>query len=55
LFSTRCLAAGAVLVEGLSQIRSIMGWGSDGPQTVEVYGARISGSEMRYACEIREV
>jgi hypothetical protein len=55
LFSVRRLPGVSIRVDGLTRLRSITGWGSDGRQTLDIYGARqLPGSEMRYECRIEE-
>jgi hypothetical protein len=54
IFSVRRLPGTRIQVEGLLKLRSFTGWGSDGRQTMDVYGTPTSGAEIRYACEIEE-
>jgi hypothetical protein len=52
LFSVRYLPGASVRVDGLTKLSSKTGWGSDGRQTIDLYSARPTGSEIRYRCEI---
>ena len=54
LFSVRHLPSATVRVDGLAKVSSMTGWGSDGRQTLDLYSARPTGSEIRYRCEIAE-
>jgi hypothetical protein len=52
LFSVRHLPGASVRIRGLTKVRSMTGWGSDGRQTIDVYEAAGAVSEIRYECDI---
>jgi hypothetical protein len=52
VFSVRSLPSAVIRLQGLTERRSVTGWGSDGEQRVGVYEERISGPEIRYDCRI---
>lgn len=51
-FSVRYLPGASVRVRGLNKLASATGWGSDGRQTVDLYGTAGAGSELRYECDV---
>jgi hypothetical protein len=54
LFSVRRLPSAIVDVDGLKKRQTIVGWGSDGRHTLDIYESPVAHAEVRYACEIRE-
>jgi hypothetical protein len=52
LFSVRHLPGASIRLRGLTKVRSMTGWGSDGRQTIDVYEAAGGTSEIRYQCDI---
>jgi hypothetical protein len=53
-FSVRRSDRAHVRIDGLRHLDSFTGWGSDGRQILDVYGASASGREIRYTCELAE-
>lgn len=52
LFSTRSFAPAKVAVSGLEMRETFNGWGSNGIQTITVYGAVARENALEYECEI---
>jgi hypothetical protein len=52
LLSVRSLPGTAVTVKGLRHSSSVIGWGSDGKQDIELYEAVASGT-LSYEIEIK--
>jgi hypothetical protein len=52
LFAVRSLPAASVHVQGLTRLGSMTGWGSNGSQAIDLYGAPGASGEVRYTCRI---
>lgn len=52
LFSARHFPCASIRVHGLSKREAMACWGSDGLQTLELYEARLTGSQARYECRV---
>jgi hypothetical protein len=52
LFSVRYLPCTSVRLRGLGKRQSIICWGSDGRQTLDLYETRAEGSRVCYECHV---
>jgi len=52
LFSVRYFPGASVYLQGLSKVESLICWGSDGRQTLELYEGPSAGEQIRYECHI---
>ncbi|OFW03068.1 MAG: hypothetical protein A3G20_01615 [Acidobacteria bacterium RIFCSPLOWO2_12_FULL_59_11] len=52
LFSVRSFPCASIRLNGMTKLQSMIGWGSDGRQTIELYEAQAKHSEIRYECDI---